>query len=794
MNDMAWNFDGMEPAPDAVTPLARIRWGEMRFRVLSADEDRYYLVCSDGTERRRELERAEVSRLVATKAIVIEHGHFNVDGSVATKRLGGVFASYPIEKQARALEDLEWVRELEADHAAGKVKLYRDERTVLPCGGVPLNQWIAQKAPIIQERMRAIRQIADPTPVRKPRKGQPTKAMHPPGVTQLKANFAKFRAPGFDAVQFIDAYANCGSGSKLDPHTQAVMADVCNELLARNTRFAPAQVLSHIAAELTVQARRTVKGPCHETLARFISTLDQGRLMLARFGFKKAREKKGSNAKGPVYTRIGQMVLMDCWKIDLVSLLKRCGIWMIMSRAEKRAWGLRRRIWVCVAMDAATRVVLGMAFGLAESPTLSRRVLRMVVSDKTDEAEATGCLSPPPPAIGIEGLRTDSGIAFRHGYFVASALSLVDHLKVGIVGKPWRNGLMERLFRTPKEQLLPYFDGLTFGNPVARGDFDAMADASATLDAFGDAMFRFFNDVHRLRSHRGLDRQPPLNRWEETIEMTGMKRPPTEDLKLVAFGLELELPLTPQGLTHAGIEYKATWLGQIFSSRPRTTMRVKIDPCDLGRIAVMWDSAWQIVDGPPEFDGVGLTVLKRTRQAIARRYGEQARVNFEIVAQTLVDIRDMGARERVAAGMTDMTYNNDKLRLEAKALELRVIYRPTPAQHGAPMALSRGAFGHGFATGNAGDAEISGEDAELFDPDTDLPEPAIADPLAEPAPDDVIQVEVDVDAEDADEAGAGASQAEAELRTQRAGTSSSRRRPPGKPLTVTLAELKKGKN
>jgi len=64
----------------------------------------------------------------------------------------------------------------------------------------------------------------------------------------------------------------------------------------------------------------------------------------------------------------------------------------------------------------------------------------------------------------------------RHGYFVASALSLVDHLKVGIVGKPWRNGLMERLFRTPKEQLLPYFSGLTFGNPVEKGDFDAMAD------------------------------------------------------------------------------------------------------------------------------------------------------------------------------------------------------------------------------------------------------------------------------------------------------------------------------
>ncbi|WP_173088693.1 DDE-type integrase/transposase/recombinase [Devosia sp. 1635] len=790
MNDMEWDFGGMEPAPDAVTPLARIRWGVHRFRIISADEERFQLVCSDGTGTRRELERAEVCHLVATKEIVIEHGHFNVDGTVAPKRLDGLFASYPLKKQVDALDNLEWVKELQCDYDAGRVKLYSDPRSILPNGAVPLNHWIAQKTPIIRERMRAVRRIADPILPKRPRKGQPTNEVDPPGITQLKANFAKFRAPGFDVVQFIDGYGNCGSGSKLAPHTQSVMTDVCNELYARNTRFAPAQLQAHIAAELTVKAQKTVKGPCHETIARFLSTLDQGRLMLARFGFKKARETKGSNAKGPKYTRVGEMVLMDCWKIDLVSLLKRTGIWMHMSRPEKKAWGQRRRIWVCVAIDAATRVVLGMAFGLAESPALSRRVLRMIVSDKTDEAEATGALSPPPPAIGIECLRTDSGIAFRHGYFVASALSLVDHLKVGIVGKPWRNGLMERFFRTSKEQLLPYFGGLTFGNPQARGDFDAMADASATLDVFGDAMFRFFNDVHRLRPHRGLDKQPPLNRWEETLVATGMKKPPSEDHQIVAFGLEEELLLTPQGLTHAGVEYKAAWLSKLFGARTETWMRVKIDPCNLGRIAVMWDGAWQIVDGPPEFNGVGLTVLQRTKQALGRRYGEQAAVNFPIVAQTLLDIRDMGARERVAAKMMDMTYDNQKLKDQAKTLQLQVIYRPTPAQHNAPRAVSKGAFGNAFATGQMGDAEVSGEGGELFDPDTDLPEVKIVDPLAEPTADDAGDVyddEADGD-DDTDEDEAQVGEQPPQPAKPRKG-----RAPPSTGLVMTtLADLKKG--
>jgi hypothetical protein len=552
-------------------------------------------------------------------------------------------------------------------------------------------------------------------------------------VTQLKDNFRKFRDPGFGIVQFVDCYANCGSGPKLAPETQMVMADVCYELYARNTRFSPSMVLQAIAADLTVKANKAVKGPCLETLARFLSTLDQGRLMLARFGFKKAREVKGNNAKGPKYTRVGEMVLMDCWKIDIVVLLKRCGVWMSLSVEERKLWGVRRRVWVCAALDSATRVVLGMAFGLSESPELSRRVLRMIGSDKSAEAEATGCMAPPPSPVGIEGLRTDSGIAFRHGYFVAAALTLVDHLKVGIVGKPWRNGLMERFFRTPKEQLLPYFSGLTFGNPQARGDFDAMADASATLDVFGDAMFRFFNDVYRLREHRGLDGQPPFNRMEEAVETTGIKESPSDDLQLVAFGLEGELPLTSQGLTANGIEYKAVWLGNIFSSKVHTKMRVKVDPCNLGRIAVMWEGAWQIVDGPPEFDGVGLTVWKRTKEQLHRRYGEQAAVNFPIVAQTLLDLREMGARERLKAKILDMTYDSATLKLEADGLRLRMIYRPAPAQHSAPRAISRGAFGQGFTTGENGKDDLSGDGGDLFDPDTTLPEFEVCDALAEPA-------------------------------------------------------------
>lgn len=739
MNDMSWNIDQRQPSPYLVTPLARIRWAEHRFRVEDADDGCFKLLCTDGTGTRRILPKDEIERLVDTGAIVIEHGHFNLDGSIAdTGFFNRVLAAYPIEKQIRALTDLEWVKALDEDHRAGKVKLYADKNElVLPNGALPLNVWIAANLATIHKRSRLALRIVDPTMPKKPRKGGKTNEVHPPGVTQLKANLRKFRGPAFNVTHLVDRWDNCNQGGKrLAFDVQEAMLEVVNELFARNSRFTPAQVRKHIAAKLTASAGKTVKGPCHEAVARYISTLDNGRLMLGRFGFKRAREMRGSNAPGPVYTRVGEMILMDCWKVDMITLLKRAGAWMHMSRAQKRAWGLRRRVCLCVAIDAATRVVLGLAFGLSETPELSRRVLRMIVSDKTDEAEVAGCLAPPTRPIGMEGLRTDSGIAFRHGFFVSAALSLVDHLKVGIVGKPWRQGIMERFHRTPKDQLLAYFDALTHGNPVARGDYDAMSDAHTTLEVLGTAMFRWANDVHKMQEHRGLANQPPSNRLEETIAATGMKAAPSDDHKRFAFGLEVERQLTSQGFTYLGIEYKAAWLAKLFSrqGQRKLKMRLKVDPCDLGRISVFWEGGWHTVDGPADFRRVGVTAWKRTRKALAMRHGAQAAINFPIVARALLDIHAWGARERLEAGMIDMTYDNKKLADEADSIQLRVIYSPTAEQHGKPDKISRGAFGKGFATSDTGIAEIGDDTGRLLVLDTDFSEETVSNPLDDANP------------------------------------------------------------
>ncbi|HEV7291343.1 MAG TPA: hypothetical protein VGN79_03400 [Devosia sp.] len=394
------------------------------------------------------------------------------------------------------------------------------------------------------------------------------------------------------------------------------------------------------------------------------------------------------NSEGPRYSRFGEMVYMDCWKIDIVVRLKKLGIWMKMTAAQKKEWGARRRIWICVAIDLATRMVIGIGFGLSECTELTRRVLRMAVSDKSAFVEATNCLAPPPPNYGVEGLGTDSGEAFLDDHFRIPALTLVPNTKIGIVKKPWRRGVMERLFGTIKNQLLPYFDGLTFGNSVERGDYDAMGNATMFLEEFGTAFFRYLNDVYHLQGHRGLKKQPPVNRAIELVESTGGPDTYTNELLRFAFGINATLPLTDEGLTFAGIRYRTEWLRQLHPGLRE--MRVKIDPIDLGCISVAHAGLWHTVPGPVELCGTGLTQWRSVQAQLARKHGEQAKLNFPIVAKALISFGKLGAAARIKAQIHDQSYDSVTVLEAARSLRIQPMYRPAVQPSRSQWTLSLG--------------------------------------------------------------------------------------------------------
>lgn len=701
---------------DGLHPLSRLIWGEYRFRIVGQEDDRLDLQCSDNTKERRQLSLSELETHVAAKTIFIEPAYFARNGKAASPDDpvallaaddtdgSDFFIRLPLKHQLTALDDLEWVEALDRDYKAGKVVLYarKDGQLVLPNGKVPLNVWIAANTARIREACRPWRFARltgklDERAPKKRRKGQDTGEVDPPSVSQLKSNYHRFRSPGFHIHQFAPKYPNCIKGGKrLKPEIAAISERVIRDHHASNRRMEVSVVRPLIGAELTKFGFPNTP-PCHEALKNIISQMSEGRIIAAQFGFKRAREVKGTNSRGPRPNRMGELVLMDCWMMDIVLILKRTGVWIALTRAQKRAWGERSRVWICVAVDVATRMILGLAFGLSESPALSVRVLRMVLSDKTDLAEACGGNAMPAPGLTPEALYLDSGIAFTHPIFKIPALALIGRVTIGKVGEPWRRGIIERLFSRTKDQHLPYYSGLTFGNPVAKGDHDAEADASATLEIFAKQTFRFYHDVYHLQKHDGLDQQPPLNRAIELLNDMGIKDPPSPERIRVHLGVEVSRPLTEAGITYAGIPYQTAWLANEFFDGETGQLRIKVDPCDLGCISVLWNNEWETVPGPFQMNGIGLTAWRKTTRDLKRRYGEQAAVNFPVVAEALLDFCSSGAKARAEANLIDTNYDSDFVRLAAQNCALHVIFRPSPLGPLAPRSITQGAFGAGYA-------------------------------------------------------------------------------------------------
>jgi len=140
--------------------LSRIIWGEYRFRISGIEGKTLSLLCSDGTNTRRELTIDQLAAHLAIKAIDVEPAYFARDGRAATSddpvtilacqdaSQADFFSKLPLKYQLVALKNLEWVEALDEDYRNGKVVLYASRGEVVrPNGGGTLAVWIAAHTP-----------------------------------------------------------------------------------------------------------------------------------------------------------------------------------------------------------------------------------------------------------------------------------------------------------------------------------------------------------------------------------------------------------------------------------------------------------------------------------------------------------------------------------------------------------------------------------------------------------------------------------------------------------------------
>lgn len=211
--------------------------------------------------------------------------------------------------------------------------------------------------------------------------------------------------------------------------------------------------------------------PSARTVRRRIKALDPFEVVAQRKGIEAARRKFGFYEEGLMADYPLQRVEMDEWQIDLATLLGDSGALDRLAAEDRAKFAVGRR-WIYVAIDCATRCVLGFRIVATPNAQDAIRTLNLIIQDKTPIALAAGCVSRWDHSGGIGVLVTDQGSAFAAEVFRMAVADLGSTYEAPPAGVPKLRARIERIFRTFGQQLAPMLIGRTFSNPTERGDWE----------------------------------------------------------------------------------------------------------------------------------------------------------------------------------------------------------------------------------------------------------------------------------------------------------------------------------
>lgn len=401
-----------------------------------------------------------------------------------------------------------------------------------------------------------------------------------------------------------------------------------------------------------------------------------------------------------------QLVEMDEWKVSLQTLLKGTGIWEKIGASTreflKRELG---RMQLSAAIDVRTKCILAMQLAPTATTDLAIATLKMAMSNKGDIAKAAGCETPWDMEGRIQTVRVDNGPAYVAGAFSTAAIDAGVAVDYAVAGAPYLRGSIERVFRSFHTGVISAFEGRTFNNVVDRGDYEAEARASLTIEELGRALVRWVVDVYHNTPHEGLGGQTPRNCWLSLRKKVGVPLSPNEDAMRACFGITVERDLRSEGIQLYYNKYQSTELQRVRREfRLRQKLRVRFDPNDLGHISVETPKGWlKVPCTTPEMHGIPLEAHVANRQRMLARYGEEAAQSEAIVKKALADLRRLADETRARNGIASPVFTaNNLAHLDAHFSDDRV--RVDKAFDGDILGLDEP-----DDAGVAGDPEAAGE-------------------------------------------------------------------------------------
>ena len=492
---------------------------------------------------------------------------------------------------------------------------------------------------------------------RKPRAGMGDGIRNPPSGRQLLRWILAFEEGEHDPTVLRDGYRNSGNfGLKL-------AVEAYDLLVKRAVEFAgehapgKAQLYDHLRADIdALNAARAIEGlglvacPSRSRFDEEVEGLDPFLVDVGRRTLESARRKAVIVGEGYVVTKAGQRIEIDEWEVPLMKLLVKAGIWDRLSKKMRKLIE-RERWWLSIAIDCATRVVLGMRLTRTPHSLGALATLHMCFVDKKPFADAVGALTPWDMRTGAWEIATDTGASYYSDDFRFAVAATGATFNNPPAGLPWLRPFVERMFGSVHTRFVSRFTGRTFENVVAKGDYPAQARASLTVDDFAWAVVRYVVDEYHNRPHEGLGGRTPRNAWTETVGLYGKIPVPDSHARRSAFGIRLTRKVTSEGVRILGLHYQSEEIQKARRDGVRD-LDIRLDPLDIGRVSVRIDGEWlEAVCRRRGLAGVSLDTWIGASADLRRRHADAARVSEPIVLDAIRAIERMNKAAVARAGI-----------------------------------------------------------------------------------------------------------------------------------------------
>ncbi len=348
---------------------------------------------------------------------------------------------------------------------------------------------------------------------------------------------------------------------------------IVNRTIEEKFLSRPRMTVSRLTEEIRIRCQRAALKPVsRKAIEMRIDRLDPRLVKRGRHGAKAEHDAFGP--VGGAYEVPGPLAVMqiDHTPVDAI----------VVDSLTRKAIA---RPWLTLAIDVATRAVMGMSLTL-EAPSVHSVSLALTHACLPKDRwiaerglDVSWDVMGLPKALHMDNAREFKSEAIRRGCDEYGIKKIFRP-----IARPHFGGHIERLIGTlmGRVHLLP---GTTTSSVAERGDYDSAKSATMTLAEFEAWLALEIAGRYHRQTHRALGISP-LAAWEAALERGLVPSLPGDPRQFTLHFLPMEIRgLRKDGIHLFNIRYWSERLTLI--ARPGDDLVVRYDPRNLGRIYVL---------------------------------------------------------------------------------------------------------------------------------------------------------------------------------------------------------------